>query len=118
MSDTKKIAFESIELKKVLVKGLEPKTITVEVVPFDPYNDEHVEFSYAYSDMLYRMPSAFKDVSEASRTYVKKFMVHTGEDEDNAESDFNRVYNDLRACRVLFHKETISKALNDFFANA
>lgn len=110
--------FDNVELKNVLLKGGGSENITVKVVPFNRYNNSHVEFAYAYSDMLYRAPSDFTNVSEASKAYVKLFMVHKEEDEKNPESDFSKVYNDLRACRTLFHQDKISLDLNNFFENA
>lgn len=115
---TKKLMFEKVELKNVLYGDKQRKDITVEVMPFDPYNDEHVEFAYAYSDMLYRAPSMFKNISDVARAYVQMFMVHTKEQEAQPESNYNLVVNDLRACRTLFNREGIMLALNDFFENA
>lgn len=113
---------EKIELKNVLWKDAEgtkhKEDVTAEVIEFDDYNDQHVEFAYAHSDMLFKAPSIFKDVSEASRAYVKIFMAHKAEDEERKDSNFNKVYNDLRACRTLFNQDSIMKKLNDFFDNA
>jgi len=108
---------EKIELKNVLFDGGQCD-ITVEVIPFDRYKDEHVEFAYAYSDMLFRAPSEFKNVSEASRAYVRTFMVRKKDDETDASSNFSKVVGDLRACRTMFHQPNIMQALNDFFGGA
>jgi len=108
----------TIDLKNVLVKGEGAEDITVQVVDFDRYNDAHVKFAYNYSDMLFRAPSPFSDVSEAAKEYVKKFLVHTEADEKDPKSTFSKIYNDLRACRTLFHKEKITLDLNNFFENA
>ena len=110
------------KLDKVTVKNVRAngtlKDIDVELVAFDPFNDDHVEFAYNHSDMIYRAPSPFATISDAARGYVRMFMVHTSEDEKNPNSDFNMVLNDVRACRTLFHTENVQKALADFFENA
>lgn len=112
------LKLEEVELKNVLVRGGTKEKIKVKILPFDRYNDEHVEFAYAYSDMLYRAPSEFKTVSDAARAYVRLFVAHTQEDGKNEDSDFSKVHNDLRACRTLFNQDNIMLALNDFFENA
>ena len=114
----KKITVETVELKNVMFGDGQKKDVSVDVVPFDPYNDDHVEFAYGYSDMLFRAPSAFKNISEAARGYVALFMVHTREQETQADSTYNMVLKDTRACRTLFNREGIMLALNDFFENA
>lgn len=114
----KEVKMETVELKNVLFGDNGQENITVKVVPFNRRDDDHVEFAYAYSDMLYRAPSPFKTVSDAAREYVRLFMVHTKEDEAKADSIFSRIYGDLRACRTLFHQNNIQQALNDFFENA
>ena len=112
------IVLQEIELKNVLIKGKGAENITVKVVPFDRYNDKHVEFAYAYSDMLFRAPSSFTNVSEASKAYVRLFVVHTEIEEKDKESTYNKVLADLRASRSLFNQDAIMLALNDFFENA
>lgn len=112
------VELKEIELKNVLIKGKPDEDITVKVVPFDRYNDKHVEFAYEYSDMLFRAPSAFKNVTEASRSYVQLFVSHAEADEKNENSSFSKVAKDLRACRTLFNQDDIMLALNDFFENA
>ena len=114
----KKAQTDKVMLRNVLYGDRQRRDMTVEVIQFDPYNDEHVEFAYAYSDMLYRAPSAFRNVGEAARAYVQLFMVHTKENEINPDSDYNHVLNDLRACRTLFNREGIILALDSFFENA
>jgi hypothetical protein len=112
------IELKEIEVKNVLVRGKEPETLRVKVVPFDRYNDKHVEFAYAYSDMLYRAPSVFKNVSDVSRGYVQIFVSHTDADAKEAGTAFSKVANDLRSCRTLFNQDDIMSALSDFFENA
>lgn len=116
--DSAEIVLQEVELKNVLIKGKNPENIKVKVVPFDRYNEKHVEFAYAYSDMLYRAPSTFSNVSEASKAYVRIFVAHTEADEKNKESDYNKVLSDLRAARSIFNQDAIMLALNDFFENA
>lgn len=117
-TNVKKIVKQKITLKNVMYGNDSEKDIDVEVLPFNRRNDAHVEFAYAYSDMLFRLPSAYKDVSEISRAYVAIFMVRTKEQEQTEDSDFTLVYNDLRACRTLFNQPGIQQALNDFLGNA
>lgn len=114
----KAVQTKEVELKNVILKNGKTKDMSVKVVPFDRSNNTHVGFAFAYSDMIYRMPSDFKNVSEAAQAYCAIFMVHKTEDETNENSDFNTVLNDLRAARTLFHQPEIQKELNDFFANA
>jgi hypothetical protein len=114
----KKTELTRVELKNVLVGDEEQTDLSVEVVPFNRRNDQHVEFAYAYSDMLFKAPSPFKTVSDAAREYVRLFMAHAKDDESNPDSDFLKVYKDLRACRTLFHQDDVMKAMNDFFENA
>lgn len=114
----KTIEKTKVELKNVLFGDRQSKDITVEVVPFDRYDEAHVAFAYSYSDMLFRAPSPFKSISDAAQAYVLLFMAHSEEDKANASSDINLVLGDLRACRTLFHQPDIAKALDDFFANA
>lgn len=115
---TNQVELKEIELKNVLAKGLPDENIKVKVVPFDRYSDAHVEFAYAYSDMLYRMPSEFKNGNDAAKAYVKLFVVHTEDEEKDVKSKFNMVKNDLRACRTLFNQDEIMKSLTNFFENA
>jgi len=126
MKDTKNtttanvvVEVEEIELKNVLVKKTRTtENLKVKVIPFDRYNDKHVEFAYAYSDMLYRAPSSFTNVDDTSRAYVKLFLVHKEAEEKKDDSVFTKVSQDLRACRTLFNQDNIMGALNDFFENA
>lgn len=112
----KEVKLEKVELKNVLFDGGQ-EDLTVEVMPFDRYDEKHTEFAYAYSDMLCKIQSELTSVSEASRAYVCIFMVHTIEDKKNRTSSFNKVLGDLRACRSLFHQPEVLKSLNDFFEN-
>nr|DAL72683.1 MAG TPA: hypothetical protein [Caudoviricetes sp.] len=107
-----------VELKNVLFGTTGSQDITAEVIPFNRRNDDHVEFAYAYSDMLFRAPSEFENISQAARKYVALFMVHRSEDELNPESNFNKVLRDLRACRILFNQAETQKEFQDFFENA
>lgn len=107
-----------VELKNVLFGQTGAQDITVEVVPFNRRNDDHVEFAYAYSDMLFRAPSEFENISQAARRYVAMFMVHKVEDETNPDSNLNKVLGDLRACRILFNQPETQKEFQDFFENA
>lgn len=113
------VKLQEIELKNVLVKATRSEeNIKVKVVPFDRYNDKHVEFAYSYSDMLYRAPSPFKNVDDAAREYVKVFVAHTEADEKDEKTTFSKVLNDSRARRTLFNQDAIMSALSDFFENA
>ena len=112
------VELKEIELKNVLVKGLPDENIKVRIVPFDRYNEAHVSFAYEYSDMLFKAPSPFKNINEAARGYVKIFVAHIVDEEKDEKSNFNKVLNDLRACRTLFNQDDIMIALNDFFENA
>lgn len=117
--DVENVATTEIEVKNVLDKNSKKaETLKVNVVPFDRYNDAHVEFAYSYSDMLYKAPSDFKSVNDAARAYVKLFIVHKVDDEKKESSTFSKVANDLRACRTMFNQDGIMLALNDFFENA
>lgn len=107
-------SLEKVEIKGVICPVGE-RDITVEVIPFNRRNDEHVEFAYSYSDMLYRVPSDFKNVSEAARKYAAMFIAYKEEDLTNPESDYNTICADTRACRTLFYKENFQKALQGFF---
>lgn len=107
-----------VELKNVIFGTTGSQDIIVEVIPFDRRNDEHVEFAFAYSDMLMRAPSEFENISQAARKYVTLFMVHTAEDETNENSNFLKVVGDLRACRILFNNVHTQKEFSDFFGLA
>lgn len=110
--------FEKIELKNVLTEDGSQKNITVEVVPFDRRKDEHVEFAFAYSDMLSRMPSVFSTMTDAAVRAVELFMVHKEADEKTPTSDFYLVHADKRAARTLLNNSSLTKELFDFFENA
>ena len=107
----------SIVLKNVLTPEGE-RDITADVVPFSRRNDAHVDFAYAYADMMGRMPSRFGNLTDVSRGYVELFMVHKEDDAKNSESDYSCVLSDVRACRTLFHQEDAQKSFHGFFANA
>lgn len=108
---------EKVTLKNVLFGKDGREDIEVEVVPFDPYNDAHVEFATAFVDCCGRMPSEFRNLNDVARAYVRIFMVHTKDDEVNPESKYRKVLDDLRASRTLFHQPNVAKALDDFFEN-
>ena len=109
-----KTVTNKVELQNVLcAEGT--RNITVEVVPFNRRNNDHVEFAFAVADMVGRMPSPFATMSDAAKRYVELFMVHKEEDANNADSDFSCVYNDLRACRILYNTPEFQKQLADFF---
>ena len=113
------IELKEVELKNVLIKATRTtENLKVKVIPFDRYNDDHVEFAYAYSDMLYRVPSKFKTMDDASKGYVKLFVEHKFEDEKDEKSTFSKVLKDLRACRTLFNSDDVSMSFTDFFENA
>jgi len=117
--DIQEMKFDKVELLNVLVKKTRTtENITVDVVPFDRFNDAHVEFAYAYSDMLYRAPSSFKTVDDTSRAYAKLFVVHEQDEEKVETSTLYKVLNDLRACRTLFNQEKITSDIVNFFENA
>ena len=84
-------------------------------MPFDRYNNEHVEFGFSYADMIGRMPSEFRNLSDAARAYVRLFMVRKREDETDKNSDFNKVLGDLSSCRELIYNPKIVQELTDFF---
>lgn len=108
---------KSITLKNVLIKETRTEEdVTVQIIPFDKFDDDHVEFAYAYSDMLYRAPSKFKNMDDAARGYVKTFVAY--EDENDKNSPYAKVAQDLRACRTLFNQDDIALALASFFENA
>lgn len=109
--------FEKVELKKVLCGEVE-KDITVEIVPFNRRNDDHVDFALAMSDMLGRMPSDFHSISDAARRCAELFIVHTEAQANDPASDYSYVLNDKRACRLLLNTASIQKALADFFTLA
>lgn len=113
----KKVELQTILLKNVACNGIR-KDIEVQVVPFNSLDDDHVEFAYNYSDMLFRAPSPFKTVSDAAKGYVALFMVHKKEDTTDTNSNYSYVMNDLRACRSLFNQDKIQQDINDFFENA
>lgn len=108
----------TVELKNVLFGTDGKENISVEVVPFNPRNDDHVDFAYTYADMLSGAPAAFENISQCARRYVELFMAHTTEDITNENSKFRKVYGDLRASRTLFHQPDMQKALQDFFEPA
>lgn len=108
---------EKITLKKVLTADGE-KDITVEVVPFNRRNDDHVDFALAAADMYGRMPSEFRNVTDAAIRCVELFMVHKEADAANPESDYALVHADKRAARTLFNHPAIQKGLSDFFTLA
>lgn len=112
----RKSEFIPVTIKGVL-DGDKERDITVNTIPFNKRNDEHVRFAYAFSDMLFRAPSPFTDICDAAKAYVPIFVQHSSAEELDANSDYNLIYNDLRACRVLFNSPTIQKAFNDFFGN-
>lgn len=116
--DVPSVDTDKVKLSNVLFGDKQTENMEVEVIAFDPYNERHVEFAFGYSDMLFRAPSTFRNVSEASKAYVALFMVHTKEDETDETSKFRKVLGDLRACRTLFHQERITKDLDNFFGNA
>lgn len=109
--------FEKVTLKNVKTADGE-KDITVEIVPFNRRNDDHVDFAFGVSDMFGRMPSDFRNVSDAARRCVELFVVHTEEEANDPNSDFSLVRDDTRAARTLYSTASIQKAMSDFFANA
>ena len=62
----KELVLRKVTLKNVLTPTGE-RDIEVQVVPFDRRKDEHTDFAYAYIDMLGRMPSEFRNMSDASK---------------------------------------------------
>lgn len=92
--------------------------IEVEVMPFDQFNEDHVDFAYKYSDMLFRAPSPFSNISDASKAYVLLFVVHTKDSENDPNSKISKVLGDTRASRTLLMRPEIQAALDTFFANA
>lgn len=113
----KNIKLEKLELRNVLTSNGDAN-IVVELVPFNRRNDDHVDFALAYADMLGRMPSEFRNMSDAAVRAVELFVVHKEEDANNAESDFSYVRADKRAARTVLNSMALQKALADFFENA
>lgn len=116
-------AQQGVKTRKVLLKNVVFGTdgqedIEVEVVPFNRRNDDHVDFAFAFSDMLQRVPSEFSSISDAARRYVQLFMVHSAADETNADSKYNKVCGDLRSARILLNQPETQLELTDFFGNA
>ena len=69
-SEARTVITKNVELKNVLFDGGQ-EDLTIEVVPFNRYNEQHTEFAFAYSDMLYRAPSEFRNISDASKAYIR-----------------------------------------------
>lgn len=113
----KGLVLRKVTLKNVLTPTGE-RDIEAQVVPFDRRKDEHTDFAYAYIDMLGRMPSEFRNMSDASKAYVRQFMVHKAEDEKNPESDFACVLSDTRAARTLLNTDETQQEFHAFFENA
>lgn len=109
---------EKMTLKNVLCEDGTQKNVTVEIVPFNRRNDEHVDFAFAYSDMLGGLPSPFKSMSDVAVRAVELFMVHKEDDAFNTSSDYFIVRKDKRAARTLFGNPILQKAVFDFFENA
>jgi len=69
-----------LELREVTLKNVVTPdgetSLTVKVLPFNKRNDDHVDFAFAYMDMLGRVPSKFQNVSDAAKGYVELFMAH------------------------------------------
>ena len=110
---------EKITLKNVAMSDGTEQNLTVEVVPFNRRNDDHVDFALAYSDMLAKLPSPFKTVTDAAVRAVELFMVHKEEDANDINSPYYAVHADKRAARILFNtSSTLQKSIFDFFENA
>lgn len=110
--------FEKITLKNVAVNDNEEKDFIVELVPFNRRNDEHVDFAFAYSDMLARLPSVFGSITDVAVRAVEIFMVHKEDEAMDVNSVYYAVHNDKRAARTLLHTPSLQKAIADFFENA
>ncbi len=117
IEDKKGVQPIKVQLRNVMFNR-STEDIEVEVVPFDQFNEDHVDFAYKYSDMLFRAPSAFRDISDASKAYAMLFVVHTKESENDPDSKISKVLGDTRACRTLLMRPEIQAALDTFFANA
>ena len=109
---------EKVTLKNVLCEDGSQKNITVEIVPFSRRNDDHVDFAFAYSDMLGRIPSPFRDMTDVAIRAVELFVVHKEEDALDVNSDYYLVHKDKRAARTLLNTPSLQQALFDFFENA
>jgi len=109
--------FEKVVLRNVLV-GNEEKDVTVEIVPFNRRNDEHVDFALGVMDMFGRVPSEFRNITDAAQRAVELFVVHKADDTVENKLIYDSVRNDKRAARFLFNTPSIQKSLNDFFENA
>ena len=107
----------TVELRKVLTPEGE-RDIKVQVEPFNRRKEAHTDFAFAFMDMLGRMPSEYKNMTEVARGYVETFMAHKAEHADDPNSDFACVLSDARACRTLFNNPVAQKQFSDFFANA
>lgn len=113
----KKIEYEVVELKNVLTPSSK-RDIKAEMLPIDERNEEHTEFLFNYADFQGRQVSPFKTNNDVAREYVRLFMRRTGEQEQDENSDFSCVIKDLRACRILFYRESMQLAVENFFVNA
>ncbi len=112
----KEIKLRKVTLKKVLTPESE-QDFTVEVVPFNRRNDDHVKFAFDYIDMLGRKPSPFETESDAARAYAMLFMAHKADDLNDQNSAISCVLSDVRACRVLLFQAETQKEFHDFFVN-
>lgn len=110
--------FEKLELKNVLMQDGSSKNITVEIIPFNRRDDAHVDFAFAYADMLGRMPSPFSTATDAALRAVELFVVHKEAEAKNPESDFYAVAHDKRAARLVLNAPGLQDSLGAFFENA
>lgn len=116
-NEIKKIETTKVELKKVLCGDVE-KDLTIEIVPFNRRNDDHVDFALAVADFYGRMPSNFQSITDAAQRCVELFVKHTGEQADDPNSDYSYVHADKRASRIIFNNPAIQKAIADFLTLA
>mgnify|MGYP006867374078 CR=1 FL=1 len=109
---------KQVEVKNVLTPTGEERNFTVEIVPFNRRNDDHVRFAFAYLDMLNKLPSELSSVSDAAQRFVELFVAHKAEDISNPDSVYSCIVKDIRAARTLFNDRELQKSLFDFFENA
>lgn len=114
----KTLELEKVVLKNVVMNDGTLKDIEIELVPFSYRNDSHVDFAFAYADMLGRIPSPFSSVSDAAVRAVELFMVHKEEEAKDPNSLYSAVHKDKRAARTVLGTASLQKALGDFFENA
>lgn len=114
----KTLELVSLELKNVLMSDGSQKNVTVQIVPFNRRNDDHVDFAFAYVDMLSRVPSPFSTITDAAVRAVELFVAHKEAESKDVNSDFYAVVHDKRAARIVLNEPSLQASLGAFFENA